>query len=321
LINMSAWLPDLSSEKQEATIEHKPVMLEEVIKGLNPGPGKVYIDGTVGLGGHSAALLRCFPQIKLLIGCDLDPYALEQAASKLAPFQKKVRLIHTNYIEIPHILEKESIGPVDGILLDLGLSSFQLESPSRGFSFRRDEPLDMRMNPNTKVSAADMVNNLPVAQLIELLKNYGQERWASRIAYAIDRERKKRPILSTKELADLVFKAIPRKRHPRRIHPATKTFQALRIAVNKELDNLSEALRTLPDCLKPSGKLVIISFHSLEDRLVKHAIRNDSRLTPLTKKPITPSTIEIDQNPRARSAKLRIAERVEDANEGGTHEH
>ncbi len=310
---MSAWLPDLSSEKEGATIRHKPVLLEEVLKGLNPGPGKVFVDGTVGLGGHAAALLRRFPQVKFLIGFDMDPYALEQAAAKLAPFQKKVRLIHANYTEIPDFLESESIGPVDGILLDLGLSSFQLDTPSRGFSFRRDEPLDMRMNPEDKVSAADMVNNLPVEQLIELLRNYGQERWASRIAHAIDMERRKKPILSTKELADIVFKAIPRKHHPRRIHPATKTFQALRIAVNKELDNLAEALRTLPDCLKPQGRLVIISFHSLEDRLVKHSIRHDPRLKPLTKKPVTPTTIEIDQNPRARSAKLRIAERVEDS--------
>ncbi len=310
---MSTWLPNLNSETGRATVGHKPVLLEEVLKGLNPGKGNVFIDGTVGLGGHAAALLERHPEIKLLIGFDLDPYALEQAAARLAPYQKKVRLIHANYTKIPEFLEAESIGPVDGILLDLGLSSFQLDSSSRGFSFRRDEPLDMRMDPDMKVSAADMVNSLPVEQLIELLKNYGQERWAPKIARAIDKERKKKPILSTKELADIVFSAIPRKHHPRRIHPATKTFQALRIAVNKELDNLAEALRTFPGCLKPLGRLVVISFHSLEDRLVKHSMRNDPRLRPITKKPVTPSIIETDQNPRARSAKLRIAERIEDS--------
>ncbi len=310
---MSTWLPNLNSETGRATVGHKPVLLEEVLKGLNPGKGNVFIDGTVGLGGHAAALLERHPEIKLLIGFDLDPYALEQAAARLAPYQKKVRLIHANYTKIPEFLEAESIGAVDGILLDLGLSSFQLDSSSRGFSFRWDEPLDMRMDPDMKVSAADMVNSLPVEQLIELLKNYGQERWAPKIARAIDKERKKKPILSTKELADIVFSAIPRKHHPRRIHPATKTFQALRIAVNKELDNLAEALRTFPGCLKPLGRLVVISFHSLEDRLVKHSMRNDPRLRPITKKPVTPSIIETDQNPRARSAKLRIAERIEDS--------
>ncbi len=308
---MNAWLPSLNSPEDSAQNIHKPVMVQEVIEGLNPSKGKVFIDGTVGLGGHASALLEHCPDIKHLIGFDVDTYALEQAAINLAPYQKKVRLIHGSYTEIPDFLEAESIGPVDGILLDLGLSSLQLESPNRGFSFRKDEPLDMRMNPEGQITAADMVNQLPVSQLIELLRNYGQERWASRIANFIEKERKKKKIVSTKELADIVYRAIPRRHHPRRIHPATKTFQALRIAVNKELDNVAEALRSLPDCLNLGGRLVVISFHSLEDRLVKHSIKGDSRLKPLTKKPLVPSSTEIDQNPRARSAKLRIAERIE----------
>jgi len=290
---------------------HCPVMVPEVLDGLSLRPGGVYVDATLGLGGHTEAILLKCPEIKMVLGLDCDTEALEQAESRLSPFGDRVRFIHSNFIHLHDVLLFNRIGRVDGILMDLGISSFHLENSRRGFSFSRDEPLDMRMDPSGAVTAANMVNKLPLKRLTELIQTYGEERWAKRIAKRIYDRRRTAPILTSEELAKVVAHSIPRKYHPRRIHPATRTFQALRIAVNRELDNLKEALDSLPSCLRPEGRVCIISFHSLEDRLVKIAFRENNRLKPLTKKPLIPGPEEIHSNPRARSAKLRIAQCIE----------
>ena len=292
---------------------HCPVMVSEVLDGLSLRPGGVYVDATLGLGGHTEAILSRCPEVKMVLGLDCDTEALEQAESRLSPFGDRVRFIHSNFIHLHDVLLFNRIGQVDGILMDLGISTFHLENSRRGFSFTRDEPLDMRMDSSASgaVTAADMVNKLPVKRLTELIQTYGEERWAKRIAKRIYDRRKTAPILTSAELAEVVANSIPRKYHPRRIHPATRTFQALRIAVNRELDNLKEVLDSLPSCLRPEGRVCIISFHSLEDRLVKIAFREDNRLKPLTKKPLVPGPEEMHSNPRARSAKLRIAQCIE----------
>jgi 16S rRNA (cytosine1402-N4)-methyltransferase len=289
---------------------HVPVLLREVLDGLSPRAGGIYVDGTVGLGGHAAAIIESCPDIKMLIGLDWDSEAIELAGTKLKRFGSKVLLVQGNFTQIPEVLSSENIDRVDGIVLDLGISSFQLDASRRGFSFLREEPLDMRMDRFGSVMASDMVNRLPVDRLEEVIRLYGEERWARRIARSIGDRRRIKPILSSADLARVVAGAIPRRHHPRKIHPATRTFQALRISVNRELDNLKEALDLLPLCLRPGGRLCIISFHSLEDRIVKDAFRGDTRLKALTKKPLVPGENEVSDNPRARSAKLRIAERL-----------
>jgi 16S rRNA (cytosine1402-N4)-methyltransferase len=290
---------------------HCPVMVSEVLEGLSLRPGGVYVDATLGLGGHTEAILSRCPEIKMVLGLDCNTESLEQAEFRLAPFGDRVRFIHSNFIHLHDVLLSNKIGQVDGILMDLGISSFHLENSRRGFSFSREESLDMRMDPSDAVTAADMVNRLTVERLAELIQTYGEERWAKRIAKHISDRRKTAPILTSTELAKVVANSIPRKYHPRRIHPATRTFQALRIAVNREIDNLKEALDSLPSCLRFEGRLCIISFHSLEDRLVKIAFREDNRLKPLTKRPLVPGPEEMHSNPRARSAKLRIAQCIE----------
>jgi len=291
---------------------HIPVMVSEVLEGLSLRSGRAYVDATLGLGGHTEAIMSRCPEIQMVIGLDCDMEALEQAKSRLSPFgERVVRLIHSNFIYLHDILLSSRIGQVDGILMDLGISAFHLGNSGRGFSFSRNEPLDMRMDPSDTVTAADLVNKLPVERLTELIQTYGEEKWAKRIARRISDRRKTAPILTSTDLAKVVANAIPKKYHPRRIHAATRTFQAFRIAVNRELDNLKEALNTFPSCLRPGGRLCIISFHSLEDRLVKTAFREDNRLKPLTKKPLVPGPEEMHINPRARSAKLRIAQCIE----------
>ncbi len=291
---------------------HVSVLKRQVVQGLNLRPGCLYVDGTVGMGGHAEAILEACPDIRMLIGVDWDDDALVLARRKLEKWKNKFMLLKSNYADIPEILLSNGIEKVDGILLDIGISSYQLEHSGRGFSFNSEEPLDMRMDRFGSVMAADLVNNLPVDGLTELIRIYGEERWAKRIAIRIAEQRGKAPILTAGELARLVSRAIPRKFHPRKIHPATRTFQALRIAVNRELDNLKHALDVLPNCLNPGGRLCIISFHSLEDRLVKFSFRDDPRLKALTKRPITAEAEEIEINPRARSAKLRVTERAEE---------
>lgn len=294
---------------------HVPVLETQVIEGLNLRSGGIYVDGTVGMGGHARAILTACPDIRMLIGLDWDDDALMIARSMISEWKNRFMLIKSNFADIPDLLHSNAIERVDGIILDIGLSSYQLEHSGRGFSFNSEEPLDMRMDRFGSVMASDLVNNLPLDGLSNLIRIYGEERWAKRIATRIIERREENPILTSGELARLISRSIPRKFHPRKIHPATRTFQALRIAVNRELDNLKLALDVLPECLNPGGRLCIISFHSLEDRLVKFAFKGNTRLVPLTKKPLTARPEEIELNPRARSAKLRIAQRI-DENQG-----
>ncbi len=286
-------------------------MVSEVMDGLLIRSGGTYVDATLGMGGHTEAIfLRC-PDVKMVIGLDCDAEVLEQARSRLNPFADRVHFVCSNFIYLSDVLSSEGIGQVDGIVMDLGLSSFHLEASGRGFSFSRQEPLDMRMDTSSTLTAADLINRLPTDRLAELIWEYGEERWAKRIARHIYERRKRAPILTSTDLAEVTVHAIPRRYRSRRIHPATRTFQAIRIAVNRELDNLKEALWSLPACLRPGGRLCIISFHSLEDRMVKRAFKADGRLEVLTKKPRTPVPDEIESNFRARSARLRIAQRID----------
>jgi 16S rRNA (cytosine1402-N4)-methyltransferase len=291
--------------------EHFPVLLSETVEHLLKNNGKIYVDATIGLGGHSYELLRRNPNI-YLIGIDKDPYALEKAEERLKEFKGRFSLYQADYKDIDEVLKVEGIDKVDGILMDLGVSMLQLKTPERGFSFNEEAPLDMRMNPEQKFSAYDVVNRYSEKELARIIKEYGEERFAHRIAKAIVNARRKKPIETTKELAQIIEGAIP-KGFYKKIHPATKTFQAIRIEVNKELEHLKEALLKIPHLLNPKGRIAVISFHSLEDRIVKHTFRyfeKEGILKVLTKKPITPSEEEIKKNPPSRSAKLRVAERV-----------
>jgi len=268
------------------------------------------VDGTVGLGGHSAAILEHSAPDGFLVGFEWHKASLALARDRLQVFVGRFLLVRENFARIYEVLTDLKKLLVDGILVDLGLSSFLLEGSGHGFSFLRDEPLDMRMDDRFQETARDLVNTLPAPQLEELLRAYGEERFASRIARAICEARRRKRLETTRELAEVVWQAVPPQARRGRLHPATRTFQALRIVVNRELENLQTFLEKAPDCLRPGGRLVVISFHSLEDRLVKRAFKADSRLRVLTKKPLVPTREEIRQNPRARSAKLRVAERI-----------
>jgi 16S rRNA (cytosine1402-N4)-methyltransferase len=300
---------------------HIPVLVEEVVRLLRCEPGRTYVDATLGGGGHALEILRRTPPDGMVIGLDWDEEAIAEARRALIPFGERVKIFRENFIHLAEILDEMKVEQVDGILLDLGLSSFQLEKEERGFSFRGEGPLDMRMDHRLDRTAADLVNHLSVEELEETLFKYGEERWAKRIAKAIIRERCRGPIETTQELRKIVHHTIPRRFHSRKIDPATKTFQAFRIKVNDELENLKEILETGWTLLKKGGRLCVISFHSLEDRMVKETFRKlekggTDRLSPevvmrvLTKKPIMPSKEEQKKNPRSRSAKLRCAERV-----------
>lgn len=283
---------------------HAPVMLREVLDQLRPQPGGVFLDGCFGGGGHSRAIAEAVSPGGRVIACDRDPLAIARGETASAP---QIELHCGNFADAA----AEQFGlaaTLDGILLDLGLSSDQLADDQRGFSFHSEGPLDLRFDPRDGQSAADLVNHCREADLADLIYRYGEERQSRRIARTIVESR---PIGSAKQLADLVWRST---RHPSRprIHPATRTFQALRIAVNDELGSLERALRDHPGLLRPGGRIAIISFHSLEDRLVKHAFRDDPRLEVVTKKPVTPSEAEVAANPRARSAKLRVAKRRHD---------
>lgn len=289
---------------------HVPVMLNEVVELLQPKAGEIFVDGTLGGGGHTRALATKVGSQGLVIALDRDPIALERAAVALAGLP--VKLVASNFADLPEVLEQLEVPAVDGVVLDLGLSSDQLADPSRGFSFHSTGPLDLRFNPDEGEPAARVVNRLSAEHLADLIFAYGEERYSRRIARAIVERRRQRPIETAAELAEIIRSAVPRpKGKPsERIDPATRTFQALRIWVNWELKSLEIALRRLPDCLRPGGRLAIISFHSLEDRMVKEAFRGDLRLEPVTRKPVRPSDDETAGNPRARSAKLRAARRV-----------
>lgn len=287
---------------------HVPVLLREVIEWLNPQPGQTFIDGTLGAGGHTRALAERVGPDGLVVAFDRDLAAIEAAETNLRGCP--IKLVHASYREMPAVLAQLEIPAVHGVLLDLGLSSDQLADRDRGFSFDSDGPLDLRFDTTTGEPAWRLLERLDDARLADLIYQLGEERHSRRIARRIVEARRQSPVRAASDLAEIVRRAVPRTRDSERIHPATRTFQALRIAVNDELGALDEALRFLPDLLAPGGKAAIISFHSLEDRRVKEAFRDDARWHVLTRKPVTASEAEILANLRARSAKLRVAQRV-----------
>jgi len=293
------------------TETHVPVMTAEALEFLQPSRGGLFVDCTVGLGGHARALLEA--GATRLIGLDRDPDALARARAALAPWADRVELVHADYRTLDDVLDARRIAQIDGALADLGVSSMQFDAPGRGFSFQRDEPLDMRMDRTAGETAAHLVARSTERELADAIFQYGEERFSRRIARALVAARQDGPVDTTGRLAAIVRRAIPR-RGPARIDPATRTFQALRIWVNRELDDLDRFVEAAAKRLRAGARLVVITFHSLEDRIVKHTLRalqqRDGIVQVLTKKPLVPRDDEIDRNPRARSAKLRAAERM-----------
>lgn len=287
-------------------------MVAEVIEHLGPERGGIFIDCTVGLGGHARALLEA--GATRLIGLDRDPQALARSREALAAFGDRVELVHSDYRELNDVLDARGIGGVDGVLADLGVSSMQLDAPDRGFSFRRDDVLDMRMDTSRGSTAAEMLASADEQTLADVIYTLGEERHARRVARAILAARSQAPIATTGRLADVVRRAIPRKGYSR-IDPATRTFQAVRIWVNRELEGLGDFLTASAARLNAGGRMVVITFHSLEDRIVKHtfrALQSEGRVAIRTKRPVTPAPAEVEGNVRARSAKLRAVERAAD---------
>lgn len=307
--------------------EHVPVLYNEVMDALDIKADGIYVDGTLGGGGHSSGICERLSEKGTLIGVDRDTAALEAAGERLKDYACQRVYLHTNYSDVEAIKETAG-GKVDGILLDLGVSSFQLDTAERGFSYMHDAPMDMRMNEDDAFTAYQVVNEYSEQELARIIKEYGEEKWASRIAKFIVSERKLKPVETTGELVEIIKKAIPAAARREGPHPAKRTFQAIRIEVNAELEHLKRALDTLPDILAPGGRLAIITFHSLEDRMVKVAF--DKRLNPctcpkefpvcvcgkvadvkkITRKPLVAGEKELDVNPRSRSAKLRVIEKL-----------
>ncbi|MEK6683151.1 MAG: 16S rRNA (cytosine(1402)-N(4))-methyltransferase RsmH [Nitrospirota bacterium] len=293
-----------------------PVLKQEVVEALRLRAHAIYVDCTLGGGGHAEAILEATAPDGSLIGMDRDEEAIQRAGERLKRYGTRARLFHENFKNLGTLLRAQGVRSVDGILMDLGMSTLQLTDSERGFSFQKDGPLDMRMDRRSPITAAALANSLPERQLAQILFEYGEERWANRIARAVAEARQRKPITTTGQLADLVRWAIPRPAQSRRLHPATKTFQALRIAVNQELDQLDVALSDAVKRLNPGGRLCVIAFHSLEDRIVKRTFKalaqdESARVRLVTKKPIIPGREEIRMNPRSRSAKLRVVERVQ----------
>ncbi len=306
---------------------HRPVLLNECIEYLNIRPDGTYVDGTLGLGGHSAEIAKRLKTGRL-IAIDRDETALERSEGVLEPFTERVSLVHGNFGDLGDILKELGVYHVDGMFFDLGVSSPQLDESGRGFSYMTDAPLDMRMDRSQGRTAADIVNGASADEIKRMLYDFGEERYAPQIARAITRSREGKPIKTTLELANIVKRAMPAAALREKQHPAKRTFQALRIAVNDELEAVSRVLSDAADLLSPGGRLCVISFHSLEDRIVKNAIASKENgcvcprdfpvcvcgfvqtLKSVTKKPVVPSEKEIQDNPRARSAKLRVAERI-----------
>ncbi len=290
---------------------HRPVMAGEVVQALSPRPGQVVVDCTLGEGGHSGQLLPRLLPGGLLIGLDRDREVLETARRALAGYGNSVLIEQVNYTDLGGVLTRAGLEAADGVLFDLGVNSAQLDQAERGFSFLRDGPLDMRMDAETGRTAADLVNTLSRKELEWLIRTYGEERFAGRISRRIVTERNVNPIRTTARLAEIVVRAVPGRS---RIHPATRTFQALRLAVNEELDNLKRALPAALEILRPGGRICLIAFHSLEDRIVKHTFRRWSEeklVRILTKKPLRAAAEEVRSNPRSRSARLRAAEKLD----------
>ena len=284
-------------------------MADEVVRFLAPRAGGVYCDATLGGGGHASRILSA--EKTRLVGIDRDPTAIEAARARLGEFGDRVTLVHGDFSEAPTLLRALGVVPVDGFVLDLGVSSPQLDRPERGFSFRNPGPLDMRMDPTRGETAADLLRRVSRHELEQILRDYGEERFAGRVARVIKEAAGDNLLHSTTDLAAIVARAVPTRE--RKKDPATRTFQALRIAVNRELDEIERFLAGFADVLAPGGRVVIITFHSLEDRIVKHRLRGMDGIKVLTKKPVVPDDAEIARNPRARSAKLRAAEKAANA--------
>lgn len=307
---------------------HISVLPDEVLQALSPRSGGVYVDGTLGGAGHAGLILTASSPEGLLIGFDRDEEAIAVAKKRLSVFGDRVRIFHRNFSGIAAALAEIGVEGIEGFVLDLGVSSHQLDRDERGFSFMHDAPLDMRMDRSSGESAADLVNTLSESELYRIISEYGEERWAKRVASFIVRARDERPIETTLELVDVIKGAIPKAKWEERLHPATRTFQALRIAVNEELKSLEEGLGGLLSLLKPGGRGAVISFHSLEDRIVKESFRQAAtgctcpkelpvcvcgrvpRFKLVTRKPITAGDTEVAANPRSRSAKLRVVEKI-----------
>lgn len=306
---------------------HISVLLEECLEGLAIKPDGIYVDGTLGGAGHSSRIAAKLTTGRL-IGIDRDPVALKAAGERLTPYADRVTLVHSNFCEIKQVLQDLQISGVDGILLDLGVSSPQLDDAQRGFSYMADAPLDMRMNSQDSLSAYEVVNTWPQEELKRILYNYGEERYAPQIAAAICRKREVKAIETTLELVDVIRSAMPPAALREKQHPAKRSFQAIRIAVNDELGSVEKVMRDAVDCLNPGGRLVIITFHSLEDRIVKTGMAdaakgctcppnfpvcvcgNKPKVKLITRKPIISGDEELERNPRARSAKLRVCEKL-----------
>lgn len=306
---------------------HIPVLLEECIKYLNIKPDGIYVDGTLGMGGHSEAILQRLTTGRL-ISIDRDTYAIERATERLAPYADRLTIVHGNFRDLPEILDEQGVDLVDGMLFDLGVSSPQLDEGGRGFSYMVDAPLDMRMDKSDNIDAWFIVNRWPEDKICRILRDYGEERHAARIARAIAKRRQEQEIKTTLELVDIIKSAMPAAALREKQHPAKRSFQAIRIAVNDELVAVASLMETAPDRLKVGGRIAVISFHSLEDRIVKSAIQSRENgctcpreapvctcgfvqtLKSVTRKPITAGGEELELNPRSRSAKLRVAERV-----------
>lgn len=308
--------------------KHLPVLLNESVEGLKINPQGIYVDCTLGGAGHSLAILQQLEPTGKLIGIDQDPAAIANAAEKLQGFAGQFHAVKSNFYQLKQVLQELEIDLVDGFLFDLGVSSYQLDTPERGFSYMHDAALDMRMGPDQPTNARELVNGLAEAELAAIIRKYGEERWAKRIASFIVKERKNKPINTTGELVTVIKAAIPAGARREGPHPAKRTFQALRIAVNNELGILENSIKDAASVLKPGGRISVITFHSLEDRIIKETFKELAKpctcppafpvcvcgkkpqIKIITRKPIEPSGEELTANPRARSAKLRIAEKL-----------
>lgn len=326
-MQLDAGISHTASWRVNMAFEHRPVLLDEVIEYLNIDPSGIYVDGTIGGGGHALAIVQRLTTGRL-IGLDQDEEAIDAAGMRLKDYKDKVTIVRSNFHEIKDVLNGLNIDKANGILLDLGVSSHQLNTPERGFSYREDAPLDMRMDQRHKKTARDIVNEYSEAELYRIIRDYGEDRFAKNIAKHIVRARQDKPIETTFQLNEIIKAAIPAKVRATSGHPSKRTFQAIRIELNRELDVLKESLDDMIDLLKPGGRLAIITFHSLEDRIVKEnfKVNENPCICPpdfpvcvcgrkpkgriITKKPVLPSEEEIEENSRSKSAKLRVFERT-----------
>ena len=326
-MQLDAGISHTASWRVNMAFEHRPVLLDEVIEYLNIDPSGIYVDGTIGGGGHALAIVQRLTTGRL-IGLDQDEEAIDAAGMRLKDYKDKVTIVRSNFHEIKDVLNGLNIDKANGILLDLGVSSHQLDTPERGFSYREDAPLDMRMDQRHKKTARDIVNEYSEAELYRIIRDYGEDRFAKNIAKHIVRARQDKPIETTFQLNEIIKAAIPAKVRATSGHPSKRTFQAIRIELNRELDVLKESLDDMIDLLKPGGRLTIITFHSLEDRIVKEnfKVNENPCICPpdfpvcvcgrkpkgriITKKPVLPSEEEIEENSRSKSAKLRVFERT-----------